>query len=168
MSFKHHYVRMMVLVQRVIRLSLLVFFGLSPVLAHKVGKVSRFMCTQSNEVNLRRGPERKYPVDWKFIKSRYPLLVIAEYGTWRKVRDFDHVEGWVHQSMLTSKPRRGVIKTATNLYKSPKADSKVIAFVDPKVFVTIKTIKPSWCRVEANGFEGWVPRSHVWGVLDHE
>ena len=29
-----------------------------------------------------------------------PVEVIAEYDTWRKIRDWQGTVGWVHQSML--------------------------------------------------------------------
>lgn len=136
--------------------------------AEKVGRVSQIMCTRSKEVNLRRGPGQQYPIDWKIVKARYPLKVMAEYGTWRKVQDCDGVQGWVHQNMLTAKPRRAVITFKTTLFLKPLKGDSVIAYVEPKVLVNILEIRPGWCRIEVEGHRGWVARKHLWGILDNE
>ncbi len=48
----------------------------------------RFVSLRAQEVNLRTGPGVQYPVDWVYHRRHLPLEIIAEYGTWRKVRDW--------------------------------------------------------------------------------
>ncbi len=127
----------------------------------------RFMSTRSSEVNLRRGPGQQYPIDWKLLKSYYPLLVVAEYGIWRKVKDVEGSEGWIHQNMLVTK-RSGIVMKETFLYKKPDFKSPVVAQLKPKVLVLVKDVQPAWCRVMVGDYSGWIERSHMWGTLEQE
>src|SRR5579862_3380664 len=69
----------------------------------------RFASLRSDEVNLRSGPGVRYPVDWIYTRRDLPVEVIAEFDTWRKIRDWQGTEGWVHQSFLSA--RRMVVVT---------------------------------------------------------
>ena len=69
----------------------------------------RFVSLRAAEVNMRTGPGVQYPVEWVYRRQALPMEVIAEYGTWRKVRDWQGTQGWVHQSMLGG--RRTLIVT---------------------------------------------------------
>ena len=51
--------------------------------------VPRYVTLKFNEVNLRAGPGREYPVLWSYSKTGLPLLVEAEFGVWRKVVDHE-------------------------------------------------------------------------------
>ena len=62
----------------------------------------RFVSLRAEEVNMRAGPGVRYPVDWVYKRKNMPVEVIAEFGTWRKVRDIQGTQGWIHQSMLSS------------------------------------------------------------------
>src|SRR5271165_7115035 len=69
----------------------------------------RFVSLRSDEVNLRTGPGARYPVDWIYTRRDLPVEVIAEFEAWRKIRDWQGAEGWVHQSMLAA--RRMIVVT---------------------------------------------------------
>ncbi|MDP6882831.1 MAG: SH3 domain-containing protein, partial [Rhodospirillales bacterium] len=69
----------------------------------------RFVNLRANEANMRTGPGVQYPVEWVFVRPDLPLEVIAEYRTWRKVRDWQGTQGWMHQSMLDSRKHRGFV-----------------------------------------------------------
>ncbi|HEC14175.1 MAG TPA: hypothetical protein ENI72_00310, partial [Rhodospirillales bacterium] len=71
----------------------------------------RFVSLRVNEVNMRTGPGVQYPIEWVYSRQYLPMEVIAEYSTWRKVRDWQGGQGWVHQSMLGG--RRSFIVTGT-------------------------------------------------------
>src|SRR5277367_600855 len=60
----------------------------------------RFVSLRSDEVNLRSGPGVRYPIDWIYTRRDLPVEVIAEFEAWRKIRDCQGAEGWVHQSFL--------------------------------------------------------------------
>lgn len=141
--------------------------GFHPVHGQMVGKVSQFMSTRSQDINVRRGPGKRYPIDWRFVKKGYPLKVIARYDTWRKIRDEDGAEGWVHQNMLS--PRRTCLtKQETAIYKRPKKSSKQMGHAHARVLFQLKKIQSPWCYVIHGQHKGWVPCAVLWGVLDDE
>ena len=57
--------------------------------------VPRYVTLKFNEVNMRAGPGREYPVLWSYSKTGLPLLVEAEFGVWRKVVDQEGTTGWM-------------------------------------------------------------------------
>ncbi|MDH5748331.1 MAG: SH3 domain-containing protein [Rhodospirillales bacterium] len=130
----------------------------------------RFVSLRSGEVNLRAGPGVQYPVDWVFTRQNLPVEIIAEYDTWRKVRDWQGTDGWVHQSMLGS--RRTVIitnKTRT-LRKSPNPDAPPIAHLEENVIGLLLKCPDgiAWCQVEVDGYKGWMKRIEFWGIHRNE
>ena len=62
----------------------------------------RFVSLKSDEVNLRTGPGKRYPIDWIYRRRGLPVEIIDEFDDWRRVRDHDGTVGWVHRFMLVS------------------------------------------------------------------
>src|ERR1700690_2889190 len=62
--------------------------------------IPRFASLRANDVNLRTGPGTRYPIEWVFTHQGMPVEITAEYETWRRVRDADGDEGWVHKNGL--------------------------------------------------------------------
>ncbi|PKP67494.1 MAG: hypothetical protein CVT86_01510, partial [Alphaproteobacteria bacterium HGW-Alphaproteobacteria-8] len=60
----------------------------------------RFVSLNVDKANIRRGPGASHRIDWVFMRRGAPLEVTAEHGHWRKVRDMDDAEGWIHHAML--------------------------------------------------------------------
>lgn len=130
----------------------------------------RFVSLRAGEVNLRTGPGVQYPVEWVYRKSSLPLEVIAEYKTWRKVRDWDGAQGWVHQTMLSAKRTFIVTGATRTVINSPERTGRPVARVQAGVTGQLSTCPAAsdYCRVEVEGFEGWLARSDFWGVLKGE
>jgi hypothetical protein len=63
--------------------------------------VPRFVTLKFNQVNMRAGPGREYPVLWAYTKTGLPLMVEAEFGAWRKVVDHEGTTGWMRGSVLS-------------------------------------------------------------------
>ncbi len=130
----------------------------------------RFVSLRASKANLRIGPGGQYPIEWVYLRSGVPLEVIAEQKTWRKIRDWEGAQGWVHQNMLSSK--RALIVTAKMrvVRSEPREKADIIAQVEPGVVGSILECRESspWCRVEIDGFAGWMHRSEFWGVYDDE
>ena len=63
----------------------------------------RFVSLRSDKVRMRTGPGVRYPIDWVYKRQNMPMEVVAEFGTWRKVRDFQGTEGWINKAMLRNK-----------------------------------------------------------------
>ncbi len=117
---------------------------------------------------MRSGPGVRYPVEWVFKRRYMPLEVIAEHDTWRKVRDVEGTEGWIHRAMLSS--RRGVVvsKDEVIMRREPDSDAQVLARLGGGMVAVVESCKSDWCEVQTSGYEGWVTRKHVWGLYDNE
>ena len=144
-----------------------------PTLAQVSGSglpLPRFVSLRAGEVNLRTGPGVQYPIEWIYRKSGLPLEVIAEYKTWRKVRDWEGAQGWVHQTMLSAK-RTFIVTGATRTVMS-KAErtARPVARVQAGVSGQLLACPAdsTYCRVEVEGFEGWLERAEIWGVIKGE
>lgn len=130
--------------------------------------IPRFVSLNSDEVNVRSGPGVRYPIQWIYQRRNMPMQVIAEYDTWRKVRDWEGTEGWVHRAMLSG--RRGVIVIAeeTTLREGPNLASPAVARLMSGVVGLITECNGAWCRLETHGVDGWAPRDAVWGLFRDE
>jgi SH3-like domain-containing protein len=133
----------------------------------------RFVSLRANEVNLRTGPDVQHPIEWIFRRQNLPVEIIAEYKTWRKVRDWQGTQGWIHQSMVAGK--RTIIVTGNagsvrTLRTKADANSPSIARIEAKVIGKLLSCPGSegWCRVEIDGFKGWLRRVEFWGVHRNE
>lgn len=130
----------------------------------------RFVSLRATEVNMRIGPGVRYPVDWVYKRQNLPVEVIAEFNTWRKVRDGQGTQGWIHQSMLSS--RRTVLVTGQTRTLRFRADSgsAPIARLEPGVIADLIECPDGngWCKVKAGGHEGWLRRAEFWGAYPGE
>ncbi|MBL8833213.1 MAG: SH3 domain-containing protein [Rhodospirillales bacterium] len=130
--------------------------------------IPRFVTLRSEEVNLRAGPGVRYPVEWVFVRRQMPVEILQEFENWRRIRDRDGTEGWVHQSMLTGRRAAIVTGDMRSLRRRPEADAPVVARVEPGVIGALLECKEGWCRIETGGFRGWLPRDEIWGVYPNE
>lgn len=136
--------------------------------ADKGPAVPRFVTLRADEVNLRTGPGERYPIEWVYTRKGLPVEVVAEYDVWRKIRDSQGTEGWVHQRMITG--NRAVIVRGEEhpLLSDPDPQSAVVARAEPGVIAKLLECQGPWCRVEAQDIRGWLRRSDVWGVYPDE
>lgn len=130
--------------------------------------VPRFVCLRAKKVNVHVGPGKEYPTEWTFVRQDMPVEIIAEFDTWRQVKDHEGTTGWVHKSLLSGR-RTGLVTSETcTLLSTPENQAKTVAILKKNVLLKLKECKGNWCRVDANGHTGWIPRSEIWGVYDHE
>lgn len=140
----------------------------------------RFVTTRSTPINVRVGPGTRYEVAWVYVKAGTPVEIVQEFDTWRKIRDFDGSEGWVHQNLLSGK-RAGLVRPDGSeqvaLLAGPSADSGVRAYLSPGFHVDISECDGAWCEVSAtdhpeNGrpavYSGYLPQADLWGVYENE
>ncbi|PPR41429.1 MAG: hypothetical protein CFH24_00606, partial [Alphaproteobacteria bacterium MarineAlpha6_Bin2] len=71
----------------------------------------KYVSLKKNEVNARVNASFDAPLKFLYQKKGLPVLTIDEYGNWKKIRDIDGVESWIHKSMLSNK------KTFINIKK---------------------------------------------------
>ncbi len=130
----------------------------------------RFVTLRANEANLRTGPGVQYPVEWVYRRKEIPLEVIAEFETWRKVRDWQGAQGWMHQSMLESKRTAVITGLTRSLRARMDANSNVVAEIDVDVVGRIVECPQAagWCRLSFGNHDGWLRRAEIWGVYPDE
>jgi SH3-like domain-containing protein len=136
--------------------------------AEKAAPVPRFVSLRVDEVNLRTGPGERYPIDWVLVKKGLPVEIVQEFDVWRKVRDSQGSEGWVHQRMVTGARTVIIAGTVRALHADADAAAPAVARVEPGVLARLLECHDSWCRIEAQGIRGWLTRSEIWGVYPDE
>ena len=128
----------------------------------------RFASLRASQVNARTGPGVRYPIDWVFQRRNMPIEITAEFENWRKVRDEQGTEGWVHRQMLSGKRSIVVIGGVQTMRRQADAGSPAVARLSPGVIAPVLECNGDWCRVEASGFRGWLPRAGTWGTKPGE
>ena len=128
----------------------------------------RFEVLHADKVNLRAGPGDRYPIEWVYLRKDWPVEVIASFDHWRRVRDWEGTEGWVHEKMITQ--RREVIVTGAirALRQGPDLGTAPVARAEPGVMAKLVECRGDWCRIEAGDTTGWVQRGDIWGVYPNE
>jgi SH3-like domain-containing protein len=141
----------------------------------------RFATTRSTPINVRVGPGTRYDIAWVYVRAGTPVEIIQEFDTWRKIRDVDGSEGWVHQNLLSG--RRAGIATPQGeaerigLLAGREEDSSVRAWMTPGFPVEIGRCDGAWCEVVAtdhpeNGrprqYSGYLRQDLLWGVYRGE
>ena len=130
--------------------------------------VPRYVSLRADEVRLRAGPNVSYPIEWVLRRRHLPVEVIAEFELWRRVRDPQGAEGWVHQSLLSGRRYVMITGDTRTLRRRPEPDAPPVARVEAGVVGELIECQGAWCRMDAGGFRGWVPRTELWGVYPNE
>lgn len=129
----------------------------------------RFVSLNVEKANIRRGPGDSHRIDWVFMRRGEPLEVVAEHGFWRKIRDVDEAEGWIHHALLRS-ARTAVVTAQPDavLRDRPALDAAAVARAEAGVIGRLLQCQAQWCRMEAEGRRGWVQKADLWGVRPDE
>src|SRR5271155_3796450 len=124
-------------------------------------KLPRFVSLRSDQVNLRVGPGESYPIQWVLTRKEMPVEIIKEFEHWRMIRDWQGVEGWVHERMIWAKRDVAVKGGVRTLHQLPDLASVVVARAEPGVFAHLIECRGDWCRIEAADITGWLQRSEI-------
>ncbi|MCG8442913.1 MAG: hypothetical protein MI723_14010 [Caulobacterales bacterium] len=139
----------------------------APALAAGPGMTAPHWATlKFDEVNGRAGPSFDHPIAWRYRRAGLPVLVIAESGDWRRVRDPDGDEVWVHQRTLSARRSvmaRPLAADTASLRRAPFEASRIIARVERNVVLTLGDCEDEWCQVEGAA-RGWMRARDIWGV----
>ncbi|MDR1908056.1 MAG: hypothetical protein LBQ43_04335 [Holosporales bacterium] len=150
------------------KLSFLFFIGTSTLSSKDEPKLPRNACMRSSTVNLHVGPGLQYPVDWILTLKHMPVVVISEFGQWRRIKLCDGTVGWVHRSLLSSKKTAMLLRESL-MFASTSESSKKIARLEKDVVVAVVKQKDKWTKVvvttpDGDKFTGWVVTRGLWGV----
>ena len=133
--------------------------------------IPRFVSLRSNHINARSGPGARYPIEWVYMQKSAPVEIIAEFELWRKIKDWQGSESWVHKSMLSGKRSVKVITTGeNNVYAKDDFKAKIIAKVEDEVVGEIEKcpVNNSFCKIKFASITGWVPRQNLYGIYPEE
>ena len=128
----------------------------------------RFVSLRAAEVNLRTGPGIRYPIDWVYRRRGLPVEVIDEFEGWRRIRDHEGTIGWVHQSMLGSRRFGLVLDDPQILRRAPEAGAPGVAQLQSGVIGRLEGCESDWCRLETQGYSGWLKRTALFGLYPDE
>ncbi|MDP6832896.1 MAG: SH3 domain-containing protein [Alphaproteobacteria bacterium] len=128
----------------------------------------RFVSLSASTVNMRAGPGVRYPITWVYRRAGVPLMVMAEYDYWRKVRDAEGTEGWMHRSLLSGR-RTAVLRAGVGeLRQEPKDRAQIILRAEAGVIGELFACQGAWCEMELNDVRAWLPRADIFGALPNE
>lgn len=128
----------------------------------------RFASLRADEVNVRAGPGVRYPVKWVFVRKTLPVAITAEFESWRKIRDSEDAEGWVHRAMLSAKRSVLIMDQTRTMRRSASEKSPAVAQLTPGIVAQIESCDGRWCELEVEGYSGWVRQPGLWGLRKSE
>jgi SH3-like domain-containing protein len=140
----------------------------------------RFVVIRAKDATVRVGPGYQYDVAWKYLAPGVPVEVVQEFDVWRKIRDVDGTEGWVHQTAISG-GRAGYVLSSVSgeigLRAGASDEAGVVAWVGPSFPVKIQSCDGAWCDVSATDnppdgrlatYTGYLPQTDLWGVYQGE
>jgi SH3-like domain-containing protein len=131
--------------------------------------IPRFVSLGADKVNARTGPGARYPIAWQYQRRHLPVEVIAEYEYWRRIRDHDGTEAWVHKNLISGRRYGLVIGHVQPLYDKRDETSEVELTAEPGVQAKLRKCPDRlWCEVEISGTRGWMLRKALWGIYPDE
>jgi len=120
-----------------------------------------------DEINLRTGPGKRYPIDWVLKKKGLPVEITQEFDNWRLVHEPGGAQGWVSRTMLSSS-RNIRLQNDQSLLAKPDTSSHVVAKLQKGVIGRAEICRPDWCQIKIESYEGWLPKDTLWGVYPQE
>lgn len=124
---------------------------------------ARYASLKIEGANGRRGPGLEHRIDWIYERAGLPFQVLGESGPWRRVRDPDGAEVWMHAQNLD--PRRtAYLRTAAEMRRQPRAGAAAKAHLAAGVIGALTGCQEGWVRIAVGGRVGWVEAAAVWGA----
>jgi SH3-like domain-containing protein len=124
--------------------------------------VPRYVSLKTENANGRHGPGVEHRVDWIYERAGLPLQVTGESGPWRRVRDPDGAEVWMHAQNLDQR-RTVYVTQATAIRREAREGGMPVAYLQPGVIGAITACQGEWRRVAVGGRVGWVENAALWG-----
>src|SRR5688572_24983802 len=122
--------------------------------------VPRYVSLKTDRVNLREGPSKDHRTAWVFQRAGLPVEIIAEYETWRRIRDSEGTEGWVLHSLLSGRRTALAMPWAKGevapipLQERAGDRTEVVARLQPGVIANVRQCTAAWCRITVPQTDG--------------
>jgi SH3-like domain-containing protein len=136
--------------------------------------VPRYVSLKTDRVNLREGPSKEHRTRWVYQRAGLPVEIVAEFETWRRVRDADGSEGWVLHSLLSGRrtalvaPWSKVKDETFPLRREAEENATVVARLEAGVIANVMSCAGSWCRISIGNTQGYLRQDRLWGVYPNE
>jgi SH3-like domain-containing protein len=135
--------------------------------------IPRYVSLKAHRARMRVGPSTIYPTKWIYLKPGLPLEIIDEYGRWRQVRDDAGTTGWMHGALLSGQRTAVVapwLKTNAMLRGSPETTASLIAELQPRVLLSLRSCTGMWCSVSVreHSVRGYIRQNMLWGAYPGE
>lgn len=129
----------------------------------------RFASIRAGKAYVRAGPALRYPIKWVYQREGLPVEIVQEFEHWRRIKDAEGDEGWIHHSLLSG-TRTALIRAPDSvpLYRAPGGESRLSARAQPEALVQLERCEGRWCYIAAQGYQGWTERNFLWGIYEHE
>ena len=126
--------------------------------------VPRFVSIKFDEVNVRVGPGKRYPIRYVYKRVHLPVKIVEEFAHWRKIADYEGSSGWVHKGAVDGKRTAIILDKMQSLYDDPDTTSSVVLRAQAHVIGEVKRCEPDWCQLEIQNRKGWILKADIWGV----
>lgn len=127
-----------------------------------------FSSLRFDRTYVRSGPGRDYPVIRVYSRKIIPLEITAIFDDWRRVRDWDGEEGWILRTQLADQRSIITVLDTLTLYEKPDVNGRKKARLEKNRLALIRKCTDDWCKIETDGYNGWVRRAGLWGLYPNE
>ena len=124
-----------------------------------------FLTLRYNNVNLRQGPSKDYPVKIYYKKKYLPVLIQDTSDNFRKIKDHENNTGWIHVSQLSRKKAALTIEDKVIMFKSSTIFSKPLAVLEKGRLCLVLKCKNDWCKIKVDKYSGWVKKTELAGKI---
>ena len=124
-----------------------------------------FSTLRYNNVNLRQGPSKDYPVKTFYKKKYLPVLIQDTSDNYRKVKDHENNTGWIHVSQLSNKKAAITMDDQVIVFKNATIFSRPLAVLNKGRLCLISKCNDEWCKIKVEKYSGWIKKKSLWGNL---
>tara|TARA_B110000971_G_C19793532_1_gene400892 strand:+ start:73 stop:519 length:447 start_codon:yes stop_codon:yes gene_type:complete len=122
-----------------------------------------FSTLRYDNVNLRQGPSKDYPIKIFYKKKYLPVLVQDTSENWRKIKDQENNTGWIHLSQLTQKKAAITINDQVIVFKNATIFSKPLIVLEKGRLCLVYKCRKEWCKIKTDKYKGWIRKKSLWG-----
>jgi SH3-like domain-containing protein len=130
--------------------------------------IPRFASLRASDVNLRTGPGTRYPIEWVLTHQGMPVEITAEYEMWRRIRNVDGDEGWVHKNALSGHRAAIITGGKRELHDSADETSAITAHLEEGAIGQLISCSKDWCKLKFEGVKGYAHKNDFWGSYPKE
>jgi len=132
--------------------------------------IPRFVALRTDDVNMRKGPGFRYPIEWDYKRRDLPVEILREFEVWRLVETPDGARGWMHEATLVGRRTFIVQGADATLRADARDDAAPVAILKVGVIGFLRSCKAgsAWCRVRVGDYGGYLKRTRFWGTLPDE